>query len=849
MLAVVGAFVNTRPTGRFAWRAGRPTLRIDPRTHVVSDITQPSSPSPEWLRWLAPAIPVGAAFALALTRIDDPDAFTHLALGRNLVEQQGFPAHEPFSFPSTDRPYYNAEWLFDVVFFLAYLAGGTAGVVGLKAAIVALTVAILWLDSRARGESASVHPAGLLIRAAVLTATVVMISHRFVERPDIALMVFLAFTIYALNAYLDAGRRWIFLLPIVQIVWANTHPSVIVGVVPFVAVLGGGLALRAGTRLVERWWRPATATIPTWRQLGTVAAVLLGVLVAAVINPLGLDPLTLPFTLADQPWFRQEILELQPPRPTTWPGPYVMTALLLLSLLRTIARLPLIPGLLALPFVRLGLSAVRFVFLLELVAAPILARNLVVISAAARRPLARGLVLGGATAAVALAVITVVASGAGVGPLADTRKAPGFGVNERWVPEGALRYLDARGIEGRVFNAFHFGGYITWRDFPRRIPIVDGRGHVTPSLLEEIHFARAYPHHLERLQAAFGLEVAVMDYPAYSGDPVEEVLGPDADAALASPDWALVYWDDVALVYLRRGGRHAAAIERDEYRHVKPANGAAGLARLLADPARAEAARAEVTRNVGETRSSLGLLLLGSAAADPDQAIATFARVRDAARRFEADQATALAYWRRKDFARATEYYDRALAREPAASILYNAGQVRAEAGDLRGAVRYLTRAQRTDPNLAPVYAALITIHRRLGDEASARDLGPAFLQAATRTRIEQHEHAARRLLAEGRPAEAGAELAAALKLDPRSATVLTMLGYVRLAERRFDEAVRAEEEALAIDPRHARAHWALAHIARARGDEPAATRHLQAFARLAPRSYDAWQVRQTLAR
>jgi Tfp pilus assembly protein PilF len=61
--------------------------------------------------------------------------------------------------------------------------------------------------------------------------------------------------------------------------------------------------------------------------------------------------------------------------------------------------------------------------------------------------------------------------------------------------------------------------------------------------------------------------------------------------------------------------------------------------------------------------------------------------------------------------------------------------------------------------------------------------------------------------------------------------------------------AVRAEEEALAIDPRHARAHWALAHIARARGDEPAARRHLQAFARLAPRSYDAWQVRQTLAR
>jgi tetratricopeptide (TPR) repeat protein len=816
---------------------------------VVSDPAQPSPPSRAWLAWLAPAIPVAAAFALALTRIDDPDAFTHLALGKNIVEHRGFPAHEPFSFASPDRPYYNSEWLFDVVFYLAFLVGGTAGVVVLKATIVAVAVLTLWLDSRVWVEPASRRPVGLLIRSAVLTATVMMISHRFVERPDIALMVFLAFTIYALNAYLDAGRPWIFVLPLVQVVWANTHPSVIVGLVPFVAVLGGGVALRVGTWLVARWWRPAAPPIPGWGQLGTVAAVMLGVVLASMINPYRFDALTLPFRLADQPWFRQEILELRPPQPWAWPGPFVMTALVLLTLLRTIARLPLIPALLALPFVRLGLSAVRFVFLLELIGAPILARNLVVMTAAARRPLASRLALGGATVALAVAVLTVVASGAGVGPLADTRRAAGFGVNERWVPEGALRYLDAQGIEGRLFNAFHFGGYITWRDFPRRIPIVDGRGHVSPSELEEIHFARAYPQHLARLQERFGIEAAVMDYPAYSGDAVEEVLGPDADSALASPDWALVYWDDVALVYLRRAGPHTAVVARDEYRVVKPANGAGGLARALADPARAETARTELARNVRETRSSLGLLLQGHAAPNVDQAIAIFARVQDPARRFEADQATAVAYWSKKDFVRATEYYDRALAREPAAAILYNAGQVRIQAGDDRGAVRYLTRAQRTDPTLAAVYPALIESYRRLGDVASAAALGPAFLQAATRARVDQHEQAARRLLAAGRPAEAGEELAAALKLDPRSVAALTTLGYVRLAERRYDEAVRAEQEALAIDAHHARAYWALAHIARARGDELAARHYLKSFARLAPRSYEAWQLRESVAR
>ena len=236
---------------------------------MASDTAQPS---PAWLRWLAPAIPVTAAFALALTRIDDPDAFTHLALGRDLVHQRGFPAHDPFAFASPGAPYYNPEWLFDVVFFLAYLVAGTAGVVLLKASIIALAVWVLWLDSRASGESAAVHPAGLLIRAAILTTVVVMIRHRFVERPDIALMVFLAFTIYALNAYLATGQRWIFLLPALQVVWANTHPSVVVGLVPFVAVLGGGVALHVGARLAARWWQPPAAAIPSGRRSSTGAA-------------------------------------------------------------------------------------------------------------------------------------------------------------------------------------------------------------------------------------------------------------------------------------------------------------------------------------------------------------------------------------------------------------------------------------------------------------------------------------------------------------------------------------------------------------------------------------------------
>jgi Tfp pilus assembly protein PilF len=50
------------------------------------------------------------------------------------------------------------------------------------------------------------------------------------------------------------------------------------------------------------------------------------------------------------------------------------------------------------------------------------------------------------------------------------------------------------------------------------------------------------------------------------------------------------------------------------------------------------------------------------------------------------------------------------------------------------------------------------------------------------------------------------------------------------------------------VDPRYARAHWALAQLARARGDEATAREHLRAYVKLAPRTYEAWRARQELA-
>ena len=789
-----------------------------------------------------------AGFLLGLCRITDSDVWTHLAHGRAVVAARGFPPHEPFTFPSAAMPYYNTEWLFGVVLYLTYALGGLTAVVMLKAALLAVAAVLLWhtamLGRWGVGDERDVVRSS--IATAVVLAALLAMRYRFVERPDVALMVFIAATVYALESFMvDGRRRALYLLVPMAVVWANVHPSLVVAAGPFAAVIIGGIAARGLAR-----WRRRIETAPTPAQLRIVGAVGGLALLASLLNPYGWDAVTLPFRLAGSEWFTQEINELQRPRIADHPIALALGVLLLIALLLNIRRAPIGPVVLAAPFAWLAVSGARFVFLFPLVAAPLIARGLS--DAVGRLRDARWhtpVTIVTATAAAGL-VIGVVLAVANAAPLRLAERSPGIGVDARAVPEGALAYLDRIGMQGPVFNAFHFGGYIAWRDFPRRAPIIDGRGWVPHDLIEEIHFARVYPAHLSRLQRAYGFEAAVMDYATFAGAPLDDVL-PGADAALNSPEWALVYWDDVALVYVRRTGSLAAVAARDEYRFLRPANGAAALSRALVAGAPADAVAGEIARNARETGSALGRTLSGALALHRRQwdiALERFASVHDGPGRISALQGAALAAGGKGDFIGALVVYDRLLAEIDDATVSYHAGVVALAAGRNRAAIRYLERARRRDPALADVYPQLLEAYRRQGDADAVRDVMAAYPGAQRRAQARDHAARGHALLRERQGSEAVQEFTAALALDATDARSQSGLAYAYALNGRFEEAAAAQQAALRLDPRLASAHYGLAVLAERRGDTVGARRRYDAFVKLEPRSYAAWQVRQRFA-
>jgi hypothetical protein len=300
---------------------------------------------------------------LSLTRVGDPDAWGHLTQGREIWEARGLPETEALTYPATERPYTYTSWLFGVVCYLVHLAAGGAGLVLLKAGLVTLAFGLLLAD-------ALVPHRNRAVAVAAASAAVLLSQYRFVLRPDLMAMVFLAFSILSLNAYVYERRRLVFFLPLVHWLWANSHSSIVLMLVPYLAHLVGGV-------LQIRFERGAgrSPSFPTAKQLGVVGLLLVLSLAATLANPNSTGQLFVGGEILAQPSYSSGILELQPPTPSQKMALVAVAACVLGSFALRWQPAAIVDLLVVLPFLVLPFFGSRFAFYAGFVGAPVLARN------------------------------------------------------------------------------------------------------------------------------------------------------------------------------------------------------------------------------------------------------------------------------------------------------------------------------------------------------------------------------------------------------------------------------------------------------------------------------------------
>ncbi|TAL25584.1 MAG: tetratricopeptide repeat protein [Nitrospirae bacterium] len=818
-----------------------------------------------------------SVFLLAVIKIENSDAWTHLSIGREIFRLKGLPQTELFTYPMSGKPFAHSSWLFSLLLYVSYYFLNIYGVIILKAAVITALFYILTRDSLQPYKN-------YIIAICVMTVIVIMVRPRFAERPDIFLMVFLSFSVYSLNAFLYENKKYIYLLPLVHLVWANMHPSITLMFIPFISFIAGGmLQIFLNKRGLRFQGIPESAES---REQGTkiiiMAFVFLASLALSLASPYSLGQYTAGAVFAKKQakdaldtmsaagvGQQINIIELQRPRWGFIKWPYLISLAAAVAFVlnwiavyysRSAGRNKEYPSpihfFLVVPFIALSFTAMRFVPLLGIIAGPVMARNLSgILKNTEGRNLDPSRILRSRAAAGIIAVWVVLYSTlalSGVAPFGDSRKQFGFGINYDSVPEGALRYMDKRNITGRMFNTFHWGQYITWRDFPKRSAIADGRFSLANDLLEKVSIAQFDPSARDELEKIYGFESVLIEYPLFN--PYEAGGGTQAGSFLSGFQWALVYWDDQSLLYLKRGGRYDPVINEDEYKLIKPADDTYdGIVARLHDEDYSSGIIRELKRNAAETGSSKGYAFLGLIYNETGfykEAIDAFSRVRDfqpASHLRQAYIGIAYAHDKLGNPDGAIGYLKKALAIEEDATLFYYTGMEYIQKGDRKAAIKYFKKALTLNKDFTSIYPLLIGLYRELDMKDEAAKTAAAYKKAETASGGEEYFRKGVNAYMEKNFALAEEEFKKSIEADPFNPAPYSNLGYIYYETEKLEPAYEYHKKALAIDRNFSNSRYGLALIYKKWGDLELAKREWEEYLRLEPAGPYAQKAREDI--
>lgn len=658
----------------------------------------------------------------ALFPVNDFDTWYHLKTGEYIISHHTIPTRDVFSFTAQGRTWITHEWLFEVLMFLAWRLGSLNGVIILKSLVVALGFLFLWLALR-RLEVDAVIGAPLAILA------VYMVTFRAFGRPHVATEALLALYLYVLLLFkyrpeFRARRKRLWLLLPVQLVWANVHSGMVLGV--------GVFALFVVTEFIQGLLvrRPPSSTslpsslppsLPS-RDLGFLSLLTLALFAVSFVNPNLHRALLYPFIITREPVFSGGIRELQSPLLRAfWSTDFFICLLLLLvvgvtSFVLNRRRLELFSVALFSLSGLAALLALRNVPIFALLAVPLVAVN--IRQVLSHRPQASSLKFPSRLqsavcyllSAILLALnLLVFFRGAHV---ANDYRRPGFGYDRRIFPTGASGFVLRNSVPDHIFSTMEYGGYFIWTWYPEHQVYIDGRLDVYGSDLFETYGKVFWSAPiLDSVIDRYDLNCFVLPQPPSNTPATQNYIG---RTLALRPDWSLVYFDDLALIYLRNVPRNRELIDRFAYHAI--VSSLLGLPDENPDPAQnLKEARRAVAANPESplTQTMLGVSL--SQAGEVDSAQRAFGQALRLDPRYgDALLGLGILYAREQRLETATATLERLVRLEPSNSIArLNLALAYMQDETWGYAQKQLLRAIELNPQLVTAYSLLGDIYFR----------------------------------------------------------------------------------------------------------------------------------------
>jgi hypothetical protein len=512
------------------------------------------------------------ALLASASPIRNYDYWWHLATGSWIVANGSIPHQELFSFTAGGAPWVDHEWLFQVLAYAGHQSIGPAGLVVLKILLVLGLCLLLIRQLQREGHG----PSGA---AVLLVPTLLGASFRFDVRPELATLILLPTIIcLVMEARSRDVARPLYPIPLLVVLWANLHP----GVVLLPAVLAVGVAAALAMQLFSGLRQHGGEKHAIARRFTIRLAVLTGsVALAVLVNPSGHRLYAVPFRLsailASLPWPN---LEWAHPEFSDFPVFWIVLPLAAVIALLGLRRADpvatpamLLIGLLATPHLRnIGLF---FVLLPLGLAGPLRA----MIESLKRMRLHRAATVGGWVRPGFISAGVVVLSAFPLFLYLPPQPILGLGIAPTNDVSAAVDFLEREGVGARMYNDVRFGGYLIWRRFPDQRVFIDGRNELYADLMHDIAEGMDGSDAWSSLLERHGIDAAFLrypptlqrvQYPAIDGKEPREDFRAFSAAYFPRERWALVYWDDEAMIFLRRSPEHESVIARLEYQAVHP---------------------------------------------------------------------------------------------------------------------------------------------------------------------------------------------------------------------------------------------------------------------------------------
>ncbi|MEU8122760.1 hypothetical protein AB0C21_28955 [Spirillospora sp. NPDC049024] len=447
-------------------------------------------------------------FMGGLDPLDDNSFLTHLRTGKWILSH-GVPHQDFYSYTASGTPWIAQSWLVEAFYALIDKVVGPAGILimdGVVNAIIALLA--FRLADRMRGGGRTVQ---LVLPA--LAASL----HFWVERPlifGVLAMALLLWIVEVPDSWI--GRRPYVSVPVLMCFWVNVHGSFALGFA-YIAL-----------HLLGRWLDGAAPWQGEERRLLQAGA--LGA-AACLINPYGYRLVLFPVGLLRRGEVLKNVQEWQSPDFRTTVG---ITFAIWIAVFVTVLALGHGKAskrdlMVSVPFLLLGLWALRNIAVAPLVGLPIAARLL------GARPDSgeRRRIADAGVIAVVLAAVAVFASA--------TLSRPVFDFGNYPVP--AMRAIEQNGLLGRrLFTTHPWNAYVIHEYWPRQKVFMDDRYDMYP-----VAFSKQYM----RVRDGNPEWRAVMD--RYRVDVVMWETDTPLTASISlDQGWRQIYRDPQATVFVRK---------------------------------------------------------------------------------------------------------------------------------------------------------------------------------------------------------------------------------------------------------------------------------------------------------